>query len=221
MTFPKRARKRAWLARSAVEQGYDVVTPEEMKPGRKSVVEYTFSLETNLPSATAASMDAFMQQHATEVCLQNVEKIEPKPGDPDVRLCYLEPNDMGPYRSQMRLTVKVVPDAGRCDIKILDMEPGSVDKKTGEVTFDPGNKMDFTTENVITWETNETGGVRVTNRSSSRSVMKLPWWFPLPDGLVTKLTQLFVGQVISAGLKKVNKQIEEQYLAWVVKTDAA
>mmetsp|Transcript_95512 Transcript_95512/g.273975 ORF Transcript_95512/g.273975 Transcript_95512/m.273975 type:complete len:296 (+) Transcript_95512:75-962(+) len=196
----------------------EVSAPEETKSGRQIVVEHQGTMEVILPNGTMDSMNAFMKENASTVCLQNVERIVATPQDPEVKHLYLERTDMGPFRSQMRLTAKVdVVDSGRCDINILDMEAGSVDKKTGEVTFDDANKPDFKTQNTVTWKENSGGGLKVINSSSARSVMTLPWWFPLPDAVLQKLMQLFISNVISTGMKKVNVQIEKQYATYLAK----
>jgi len=216
-----RRQRGALQPRRAAPQGAvdGVMAPvQEAQSGRKVCIEFEGNMEVILPRGTMASMDAFMKENAATVCLQNVERIEVAPQDPEAKHLYLEPNDMGPYRSQMRLTVKVdVGDSGRCDINILEMEPGNVDKKTGELTFDPANRPDFKTQNTVTWEENSVGGLKVINRSTARSVTTLPWWFPLPDALVQKLAQFFISKVISTGMKKVNEQIEKQYAAYLTR----
>jgi len=169
-------------------------------------------------------MDAFMRENAAEVSLQNLEKIVPKPGQPEILQCFMKPNDIGPYRSQLMMEVKVeVAEAGgKCNVHILDMHPGNVDKKTGEVTFDPQYKMDMESENIIEWVENSEGGLDLTNHAWSRSRMNLPWWFPLPDAFVEKAAKLMTGKVVRDGMAKVNEQIESKFSAWLVneKVDA-
>mmetsp|Transcript_31665 Transcript_31665/g.73960 ORF Transcript_31665/g.73960 Transcript_31665/m.73960 type:complete len:267 (+) Transcript_31665:82-882(+) len=181
--------------------------------GRSITTAFEADLDFTIPSADTASMDAFMKENMIEVCLQNVERIEPT-DDPQKNILYLEPQDFGPSRTQMRLTVNVdLIRSGCVEVDILEMEPGAVDKKTGEVTFDPANKPDFTAENFITWE-EKAGRLYVKNISKSSSTMSLPWWFPLPDALVAKISEVFTRQVVTTGMKKVNEQIKKRYLEW-------
>jgi len=180
---------------------------------RQITTEFEADLDFMLPTGSVSKMDDFMKENATEVCLQNVEQIVPTDDD-KTKLLYLKPQDFGPSRSQMRLTVKVdLIRSGCVEVDILEMEPGAVDKKTGEVEFDPANKPDFTSENFITWEDRE-GSLYVKNISRSRSTMTLPWWFPLPDAVVARLSEFFTRQLVTTGMKKVNEQIEKQYLEW-------
>lgn len=182
---------------------------------RQVAVELDSSFDVDIPKGTVSSMDDFMQQYASDVCIQNVQRIEPSLENPEVKYCWLEPQDMGPFRSQMRLTLTVdASESGRCDINILNMESGSVDKKTGEVKFDPDVKLDFKTENFVTWEDNGAGGLRVLNTSVARTCMNPPWWFPLPDAIIGKLSTIFIRQVVNTGMRKVNEQIKQRYSSW-------
>eukprot|EP00933_Yihiella_yeosuensis_P080556 TRINITY_DN94007_c0_g1_i1.p1 TRINITY_DN94007_c0_g1~~TRINITY_DN94007_c0_g1_i1.p1 ORF type:complete len:326 (-),score=51.82 TRINITY_DN94007_c0_g1_i1:15-992(-) len=209
------SRSKASVRRAAP---FKVVKPEEMKPGRKIVFQHEGACTFNIPVAAAASMDDFMKEYAAEVCLQNLQRIEPKQGSPDVKLCYLEPNDVGPYRSQIRMEVQVeVVGSGKCDVNILEIIPGVVDKSTGRVTFDDKYMIDLTSDSNITWKDDGRGGLNIVNFSSSKSQMPLPWWFPMPDSVVQKVISFFIGQVVSAGHKKVNEQIKTRYAQWAAK----
>jgi len=182
---------------------------------RQVAVELDSSFDVDILNGTVSSMDDFMQQYASDVCIQNVQRIEPSLENPDAKYCWLEPQDMGPFRSQMRLTLTVdASESGRCDINILNMESGSVDKKTGEVKFDPDVKLDFKTENFVTWEDNGAGGLRVLNTSVARTCINPPWWFPLPDAIIGKLSTIFIRQVVNTGMRKVNEQIKQRYSSW-------
>lgn len=156
-------------------------------------------------------MDEFMRANAAKVCLQGLQRVEEKHNDPEVSLCYLEPTDMGPYRTQMLMEVKITVSSGKCDIHILDMSTGSVDKKTGEVTFDPANKVDQKADNCVTWKDNGNGGLDLVNYSWSQSTVGLPWWFPLPDSFMQKTASFVIGQVVKDGMKKANDKIAESY----------
>lgn len=182
--------------------------------GRKIFVQNESTAIARLPSGTAAMMDAFMEKNALDVCLQNLQKIEPKPGQPNVKHCYMEPNDIGISQFQMRLEVVVESRAGQCDVKILDMIPGAVNKSTGEVTFDESLRLDMEGQNSITWKQTADGGLLLTNYSKSSSSMSLPWWFPMPDAVVQKLIQFGMGQAITKGQKKVNEQVQLKFSDW-------
>lgn len=157
------------------------------------------------------SMDEFMRENAAQVCLQGLQRIETKPEDPEVLLCYLEPTDMGPYRTQMRMEVKIAVSPGKCDVQILDMLAGSVDKKTNEVTFDPANKVYSEADNVVSWRDNGKGGLDMLNSSWSKSEVALPWWFPLPDAFMSKTATFVIGQIVKDGMKKANEKIAVSY----------
>lgn len=204
-------------------QKNQVVTPEEMRPGRRVVVRNEAELTLDIASASVESMDAFMKENAAEVCLQNLERMEAKPGDPEVKFCYIEPNDVGPYRSQIRMEIKVeVVESGKCDIQILEMIAGGVDKKTGKADFEDNiNKIEMEAENSISWKSNGRGGLEVVNFNKSQSFVKLPWWFPIPDAIVEKVVTFFIGQVISTGHRKVNAQIAEKFAEWQRRVGAA
>jgi len=210
-------RRSAGRSKRAVSLQADSGDATASKSGRKVVIENDVCQTIDLKCGDTESMDAFMQQNATEVCLQNLQKITPKPDDPTLNVCYLEPNEIGPFRSQMRLTVRVeLADTGRCDINILEMETGSYDKKAGEFNFDNAQKMDFfKSDNSVTWKDTSAGGLQVTNRSTSNSVTTLPWWFPVPDTVVQKVASTFVTRIITTGVQKVNEQIGEKFTKWV------
>ncbi|CAE7385856.1 setd3 [Symbiodinium natans] len=197
----------------------DSAKADQKKSGRQINISNEATLPKTLAEGSSTSMDAFMRENAAEVSLQNLEKIVPKPGEPEILQCFLKPNDIGPYRSQLMMEVKVeVAEAGgKCNIHILDMFPGNVDKKTGEVTFDPQYKMDMESENIIQWTENGQGGLEVVNRAWSRSRMNLPWWFPLPDAFIEKAAQLMIRKVVKDGIAKVNEQIDTKYSAWLAR----
>jgi len=178
--------------------------------GRSVTITVESSADSTIPRGTVSSMDSFMRENAASVCLANMDKITPVPGNPDAKYCYLAPNDIGDYRAQTRLTVRVdVAETGRCDVVILDMEFGSVDKKTGVATFT--NRAEFTAENVITWKETASGDLELINSTRGTSTTPLPWWFPIPDIVVKQLFNVIIKQVVSGGLKKVNQQIREKY----------
>mmetsp|Transcript_56554 Transcript_56554/g.175867 ORF Transcript_56554/g.175867 Transcript_56554/m.175867 type:complete len:296 (-) Transcript_56554:157-1044(-) len=192
---------------------------------RVVTVEVENTVPLSLESGSVSAMDAFMAENATEVTLQNLERMEDKPGEPGVKLCYLEPTDFGPFRSQMRLTVRVdLPQSGRCDIAILNMENGSVDKKTGKVTFpdakENASNFKFDTSNIITWKEGGASGLELMNVSKAKSETILPMWFPLPDGLMQALTSTFVRKIISSGQEKVMDQMKLKFAAWELKQKA-
>jgi len=210
-------RRSAGRSKRAVTLQADSGDGTASNSGRKVMLKNDVCQSIDLACGNTDAMDAFMQQNATEVCLQNLQKIVPQPDDPTVNVCYLEPNEVGPFRSQMRLTIKVeLADTGRCDINILDMENGSYDKKSGEFNFDNAQKMDFfKSDSSVTWKETSSGGLHVTNRSTSNSVTTLPWWFPVPDVVVQKVVSTFVTRIITTGVQKVNEQIEEKFTKWV------
>eukprot|EP00435_Cladocopium_sp_Y103_P005991 s1188_g1.t3 len=179
--------------------------------GRQISIENEFTFPRELPRGSVESMDEFMRANAAQVCLQGLQRVEEKHNDPEVLLCYLEPTDMGPYRTQMLMEVKITVSSGKCDIYILDMSTGSVDKKTGEVTFDPANKVDQKADNCVTWKDNGNGGLDLVNYSWSQSTVGLPWWFPLPDSFMQKTAQFVIGQVVKDGMKKANDKIAASY----------
>jgi len=188
--------------------------------GRQIHIQNEFTFPQELPRGSVESMDNFMKENAAKVCLQGLQKIEEKPNNPEVLMCYLEPTDMGPYRTQMLMEVKITVSSGKCDIHILDMSTGSVDKKTGEVTFDPANKVDQKAENCVTWKDNGKGGLDMVNYSSSESTVGMPWWFPLPDAFMQKTASFVIGQVVKDGIKKANEQIAKSYAKEVERVNA-
>jgi len=197
-----------------------------VRHARKVVTDIENEVSLTLPRGSAASMDKFMAENAVSVSLQNLEKMEDKPGEADVKYCYLEPTDIGPFRTQMRMTVRVdLPGPGRCDVKILNMENGTVDKATGEVTFpEPKDAppFSFDTSNSITWEdSGSADGLKVRNACKARSEMTLPFWFPLPEKIVQGLTTTFVKRVITSGQEKVMEQMEERYTTWATQGQSA
>merc|ERR1719401_3106865 len=128
-------------------------------------------------------MDAIMRENAGAVCMQGVERIEPKPGgDPSLKYVYLAPTDVGPVRTQMRMVMQVVPGKTQeANVNVLEMWVGIVDRNTGEIAYKPETKMKFESGNVVRWEANGANGLTVVNRSTATVVLSLPWWFPLPD----------------------------------------
>lgn len=188
------------------------------RASRVVVVENENTVPLDIPSGTIESMDAFMAQHSHDVILQNLEKMEDKPGEPDVKYCYTEPTDVGPWRTQMRLTVRIeLPESGRCDVKVLNIENGSVDKSTGNAVFpEPKDSVPFKfqTENTITWSEDASGALKVLNYSKARSETTLPFWFPLPDKMVQVLSSALVKGIITSGQKKAMEQMEKQFQAW-------
>lgn len=191
------------------------------RAARVIVVEIENTVPLVLDDGSVPMMDDFMSENATDVSLQNLERIEDKPDEPGIKLCYLEPTDFGPFRSQMRLTVKVEPASGSCDVNILNMETGTVDKKTGDVKW-PDPKADagafkFDTKNIISWEPRDDKvGLKLQNVCQARSETVLPGWFPLPDAVMQSIVRAFVRKVISDGQEKVMEQMQTRFTKWMV-----
>lgn len=185
--------------------------------GRVIRTENDNTFPLSLSDSSVAFLDAFMAENATDVALQGIQRMEEKPDEPGVKYCFMAPMDIGPYRSQMRLTARVQPESGRCAVQVLNMEIGTVDKKTGEVTYPKASDQtpfSFETENVITWESDGAGGLRVVNVSKGYSEVTLPWWFPLPDSLVKAVVTAGVRQMVTQGQAKVMQQLQDRFATW-------
>lgn len=188
-----------------------------MAAKRVIAVENHDVLKLRLPRGDVSSMDAFMKRHAPEVVLQNL-RIEAKPGEEDVLFCYLQPSDAGPFRWQLRLTVRMKAESGKVSIDILNMEGGSVDKITGKATFLPASEampFRFETENVISWATVEKGqGLEVTYLARGKTTAEVPWWIPIPDIIIQMGVTSFLRQTVEQGQKQVLQQIEKRYASF-------
>ncbi|CAK0819115.1 unnamed protein product [Prorocentrum cordatum] len=180
---------------------------------REVVVELERSAKVLLESGTVASMDAFMAEHSTAVALQNVEKTEEEAGDSGQTLCYLEPTTIGPFSTQVRLTVGIsLPESGECDIDVMKIEAGSV-KKAGAGNF----KRLFAhtkTRNSMSWKMGSERGLEVTYTTFARAVAGLPFWFPFPEGWVKSAIEGQISQIVSSLQGEVMDRLRDKYMAW-------
>mmetsp|Transcript_84340 Transcript_84340/g.149087 ORF Transcript_84340/g.149087 Transcript_84340/m.149087 type:complete len:264 (-) Transcript_84340:10-801(-) len=183
------------------------------RQARKIVVEVASSAPLSLESGTVESMDEFMAEKATEVSLQNVQQVEDVSGSGEKR-CYLEPADFGPLRTQMRLTVKVdLPKSGECDVNITKMESGALDKQSDKAKKFDKLFANVNTKNSLSWKMGDKA-LEVLYTTTAQSTTSLPFWFPLPDGMVKSLIEGQIRRMISSGQDKVMENIQQKYTDW-------
>jgi len=181
---------------------------------REVVVELERSAQLLLKSGTVSSMDAFMAENSTAVALRNVEKTEEKPDDSGQQLCYLEPTNIGPFSTQVRLTVDInLPDSGECDINIMKIEAGSVQKKEGGGKF-TRLFAHTKTRNSMSWKMGGEQGLEVTYTTFARAVAGLPFWFPFPDGWVKSAIEGQINQIVSSLQGEVMDRLQDKYQDW-------
>lgn len=177
------------------------------------MVEVDSSARLSLESGTVESLDEFMSEKASEVSLQNVQKVEDVTGS-DEKRCYLEPTEFGPLRTQMRLTVKVeLPKSGECDVNITKMESGTLDKTADKAKGFEKVFANINTRNSLSWKMGESD-LEVLYTTTAQSTTTLPFWFPLPDGVVKSLIEGQIKRIISSGQDKVMENLQEKYTDW-------
>lgn len=167
-------------------------------------------------TGVATELDRFMSENAVDIVLQNMRKIEDKPGAVGTKYCYFDPFFAGTATIQMRLTVCVeVPQSGCCNVKIMNMEAAPVDKDTGEAIFPEKAETPFVfnTENKLTWVP-EGPELNVKNMVRGYSEVSLPWWFPIPDSILKAGISSALDRLISSGQKKVMAKLSERFSEW-------
>eukprot|EP00971_Amphidinium_carterae_P009949 196377-Amphidinium_carterae.1 len=103
------------------------------------------------------------------------------------------------------------PKNGTTDPPLLTASPPKLSGRPIQNAFARSNRR---RSRVCSSVEDREGSLYVKNISRSRSTMTLPWWFPLPDAVVARLSEFFTRQLVTTGMKKVNEQIEKQYLEW-------
>eukprot|EP00930_Biecheleria_cincta_P063135 TRINITY_DN48634_c0_g1_i1.p1 TRINITY_DN48634_c0_g1~~TRINITY_DN48634_c0_g1_i1.p1 ORF type:complete len:298 (+),score=32.32 TRINITY_DN48634_c0_g1_i1:47-940(+) len=186
---------------------------------RSLVIELANTVPLTLPGVSVSSMDAFMHQKAAEVLIAGSVETEDKPGEPGVKICYVAPTDFGPFRTQLRVTMKVQPQPpGKCIMKIIDVTSGSVNKSTGEVTWpDPkevAEKFAFESQYVISWRSDESGNLFIKNHVTSWSKTELPFWIPIPDAILHMLVSGWIKRVTSSGQEEVMSKLGGEFAKW-------
>eukprot|EP00930_Biecheleria_cincta_P060942 TRINITY_DN46517_c0_g1_i1.p1 TRINITY_DN46517_c0_g1~~TRINITY_DN46517_c0_g1_i1.p1 ORF type:complete len:276 (-),score=48.73 TRINITY_DN46517_c0_g1_i1:84-911(-) len=182
------------------------------RAARTIEVEVTSVAPLSLESGTVESMDEFMAKNATEVSLQNIQQVEDV-GDSGEKRCYLEPTEFGPLRTQMRLTVKVeLPKSGECDVNILKME-GSMNSNSNKKKGFEKVFANIQTRNSLSWKMGDEA-LDVLYTTTARSKTTLPFWFPMPDGMVKSIIEGQIRRIISSGQDKVLEKIKQKYAEW-------
>lgn len=186
---------------------------------RSLVIDLANTVPLTLPGVSVSSMDAFMHQKAAEVLIAGSVETEDMPGEPGVKICYVAPTDFGPFRTQLRVTMRVIPQPpGKCVMKIIDVTSGSVDKSTGKVTWpDPkevAEKFSFESQYVITWRSDNSGNLLLRNHVTSWSKTELPFWIPIPDAILHVLVFGWIKRVTSSGQEEVMSKLGGEFAEW-------
>merc|ERR1712217_201165 len=123
--------------------------------------------------------------------------------------------EIGPLRVVTRLTTMVeCTTPHQVDVKVLQMNPGTVNRKTGEITFNPKMALDSKVTNRVTWRDSGVRGLQMIVYSRNVIMLSLPWWFPMPTIVVQQIVGLFVDQVVKLTIRKVAADIESEFEAW-------
>lgn len=186
---------------------------------RSLVIDFTHTVPLRLPGVSVSSMDAFMREKAAEVLIAGSVHTEDKPGEPDVKMAYVAPTDFGPFRTQLRVTMKVQPQPpGKCIMKIIDVTSGSVEKSTGKVTWadpkDVAEKFKFDSQYVVSWTSDSSGNLQVRNVVTSWSRTELPFWIPIPDQILQVLVSGWIKRVTSSGQEECMSKLGGEFAAW-------
>jgi len=170
--------------------------------------------EEVLPRATKLWLDKMMDQHASTILFSGVDRYEPVPGQPQLQYCYFAPVDLGPYRTQMRITCNIaMPSSGRLTVQVLDFNPGVLDTKAGKLEFqaNPKEIVEACSEIEMTWEPyGRAAGLRVKQTCSQELTLKVPWWFPVPSTVVEAVIRPFVAVTIGSSQQGVVKSLRQR-----------
>eukprot|EP00929_Paragymnodinium_shiwhaense_P014230 TRINITY_DN12211_c0_g2_i2.p1 TRINITY_DN12211_c0_g2~~TRINITY_DN12211_c0_g2_i2.p1 ORF type:complete len:906 (-),score=170.12 TRINITY_DN12211_c0_g2_i2:209-2890(-) len=183
--------------------------------GRGLFVDVELQEVCDLPNADVASMDDFMRTHATDVCI-SAARLEPAACTPGAMYAWTEPVDIGPFHLQTRLTVQVgLVESKKVDMKILDVNPGMLNTKTGEVKLEPAMKPDQKVTNTFTWEDNGKGGLKLSVYSRNEFKASVPFWVPVPTKALEQVLGFFLGKLVGSTIKKCISQIDRDYHTWL------
>lgn len=200
--------------RAALAASAEAEAIKEGRLGRQVKVDVELNETMTLSSASVESLDAFMKENAAEVCVQ-AEKVEPAINYGE-QYCWLTPIRIGPLCLRMRLTVAVdVAESSQVDVKILQMEPGLLNQRTGELRFNPSLRPDFQVTNRLTWKQQGASDLHVTTYSRNAIAALVPWWLPLPDVVIERTIGFFITQVVKATIKKTETELAKRYWAWM------
>jgi len=165
---------------------------------RRLTIKIVKEMEEVIPRISKEWLDGIMKEDPTAVLLGGVEKFEAVPGKSSQQYIFFRPVDVGPYRAQVRLTAEVPPaEADRAEVKVLELNPGILDKDTGKVEYqeDPNTLVEAVTSVELRWQD---GGshVKVFQRAQQDFTLKMPWWFPVPDNAVEAVLKPFIERML-------------------------
>jgi len=168
-------------------------------------------MDMSLPSIAAADMDEFMQTSAVDVLAAGAESTE-QAAEENLWYAYMEPTTIGPYRNQVRLTCQVKPfSSGSIAVDVIDIQVGSAEDGNSNVVFEKMDTeaFDFRWSNSLTWH-QRGSNVRVVHSSTGKIKLSLPWWFPVPDAIVSATFRNSLQYMISDGQSKIAAAIRSK-----------
>lgn len=208
------ARRGARRSSRAARAAAGAASAPETSEGRKVTLLAEVDQSIEVDDASVESMDVFMKENATTVCVQ-AEKVEPAPS-PGEFYCWVPRISLGPLSVETRLTVTVdVAESSQVAVRVLDMSSGVVNRKTGEADLGTSmKKFDFQAQNTVTW--NEAGGegLQLSVQARNEITLPIPWWFPLPDVIIQRILTLTINEIVRLTVKKAAGDIKKEYNVW-------
>eukprot|EP00930_Biecheleria_cincta_P007164 TRINITY_DN108321_c0_g1_i1.p1 TRINITY_DN108321_c0_g1~~TRINITY_DN108321_c0_g1_i1.p1 ORF type:complete len:332 (+),score=26.34 TRINITY_DN108321_c0_g1_i1:46-1041(+) len=184
-------------------------------------VDVNVTEHLDVPRASVTEMDAFMAEHASSVAISAkfLERIEDYPNDPSIKLCYVGSSDMQFLANllSVRIAQKASCRPGRCDVTVVKIQWGSVDARTGHVTFPELSEesgLNYRGQSIITWRPDGAGGLRLQNNACGYNEIPLPWWIPVPEGAVQSIANAWGRRLTTRSAREVLAQIASRFPRW-------
>mmetsp|Transcript_57064 Transcript_57064/g.127207 ORF Transcript_57064/g.127207 Transcript_57064/m.127207 type:complete len:247 (+) Transcript_57064:44-784(+) len=167
-----------------------------------------------LSGCDTAWMDSLLQQRAAEILFTGVERTEPAPGG--LIYLYFPSLEIGPYTTQVRMTCKISLGKQRAEVQVLELNPGLVDKSTGEIEYqkDLDKLLEAKAEILLRWQEDpRSSGVQIIQQALQRFKYYLPGWFPVPDPVTEAVLRTFISGAIKGGQDDVYRALQKEVAA--------
>ncbi|CAE7748154.1 xpr1, partial [Symbiodinium necroappetens] len=165
-----------------------------------------------LSKCDAQWIEQLLEERAAEILFNGVERTEPASEDGLIYL-YFPALEIGPYSTQVRMTVRISLQPQRAEVQVLEINPGLRDKRTGSVEYqkDLDKLLEANAEIVLRWQDDpRSDDLRIVQQALQRFKYYLPGWFPVPDSVTEAVLRTFITRAIKAGQDEVFRALQKE-----------
>eukprot|EP00439_Symbiodinium_sp_Y106_P070405 s1048_g12.t1 len=173
------------------------------------------SAREELSKCDAQWIEQLLEDRAAEILFNGVERTEPASEDGLIYL-YFPALEIGPYSTQVRMTVRISLQPQRAEVQVLEINPGLRDKRTGNVEYqkDLDKLLEANAEIVLRWQDDpRSDDLRIVQQALQRFKYYLPGWFPVPDSVTEAVLRTFITSAIKAGQDEVFRALQKEAAA--------